>query len=103
MDYIVYITNKNNLEVIYSQNNIKIKDSYKIKEPIELRKTLEEIYKIDPYKKIRKRTFKSALREWKTHNILYKYNLFLSHTRDCDITEGEEIYRRIVYFFLGRF
>jgi hypothetical protein len=50
-----------------------------------------------------KRSINSLVREWKCHNMAYNRGLFITHTKDCDLESNEAMYRRIIYFFLGRF
>ena len=90
------------LRVQVFPKNIKIIDSYTIKSKKEMKKILLEILEKAPlyYKK---RSINSLIREWRFHNRLYKLGLFVSHTKDCDFESDEALYRRIFYFFFGRF
>lgn len=97
------ITTKHNMEVVISKNNIKIKDSYKIKDKKQMKEILEEIFSRDKYKQTRKRKLKESILEWRTHNILFNFGLFVEHTRDCDISENEPILYLLAYKILGRF
>lgn len=97
------ITTKHNMEVVISKNNIKIKDSYKIKDKTIMKETLEEIFNRDPYHKTRKRKLNESILEWRTHNILYNLGLFIEHTRDCDISEDEPKHFLLAYKILGIF
>lgn len=89
----------NNIKIQYNENNIKIINSYKITDEYDMFKILWELkFKI---KYRYKRTISSWLKEWKTHNFLYKHNLFIKHTKDCDLEEKEKKYRLIIYNIIG--
>lgn len=83
----------------YDAANIRIIDSYKIRRK-------ENMLEILIWFKLKtnfhsKRTFDSWIREWKSHNRMYRLGMFRSHTKDCDLEENEKLYRRIIYWFLG--
>ena len=88
------------LKIICNEDNIKIKQSYiitNIKRMEEILTTILErttIYKT-------KRTLKSLLKEWKSHNRLYKIHLFRKHTSDCDLESNQKLFYKIAYFILG--
>lgn len=90
------------LKVQVFPKNIKVIDSYKIETRKEMREFLTETLEKAPlyYKR---RSINSLIREWKTHNRFYKLGLFVSHTKDCDFESDEALYRRLFYFFFGRF
>ena len=92
----------NGLKIQVTPLNITIIDSYRIKSKKVMKEIIEEIlYKAPIYK--RNRSIKALVREWRTHNIFYNKGWFINHTKDCDLEIDEALYRRIVYFFLGRF
>lgn len=88
-----------NATIEYDDANVRIIDSYKITDSIEMLATLMKFKKITKYKT--KRTIRSWLKEWKSHNRLYKLGLFRSHTKDCDLEENEKKHRLIAYEILG--
>ena len=47
-----------------------------------------------------KRSLDSMIDEWKAHNLLYKFGLFRSHTKDVDI-DNESKYRKFFYVQLS--
>lgn len=49
------------------------------------------------------RKIESWVREWKAHNILYKFNIKRKSTKNVDLNENENIFRRIGYFILSLF
>lgn len=89
------------VSIEYDENNIKIIDAYKIRHKKDMRLILK-LFKINTAYYSR-RTIKSWIKEWKTHNRLYKLGLFKSHTKDCDLEENEKWYRLLTYQILGRF
>lgn len=91
------------VEVNISSDCITIRNSSKIKD----KKSMETILKIarniarkNGY--FYKRTNKSWIQEWQSHNLLYKYNLYKEHTFDTDLSENESKFRLFCYMILGR-
>ena len=78
-------------------NNIKIINSTKLTKKEDIKNFLVEV----PLGLVN-RTDKSVLNEWIAHNRLYKLGLFKNRTKDCDITQGESLFRRICYWILSR-
>ncbi len=89
------------IKIQYDKDNVKILDSYMIKNKLTMKYILKQFLNKTDYKT--KRTLKSWIREWKTHNRLYKLGLFKSHTKDCDLEENEKWYRLLAYQIIGRF
>lgn len=56
----------------------------------------------DRYK--RDRLINDYVKEWKSHNIMYKlpFEYFKKHCKDCDLTNNESKFRLFVYNILGR-
>lgn len=48
-----------------------------------------------------KRSLYSMIDEWKAHNLLYKFGLFRSHTKDVDI-DNESKCRKFFYKILSK-
>lgn len=90
------------LKIAATPQNIKIIDSYKIQDKKQMKQIIKKILQIVPLY-ITRRTLGSLVREWRCHNRFYNLGLFKSHTKDCDLEAKERLYRRFVYFFLGRF
>lgn len=88
-----------------SSKNIKIINSYRIKSKKIMRELLDIIVWEDIYSEKRDRSLESYVREWRTHNILYKIPLkfFRKHCQDCDLTTKENKFRLFVYAIIGRF
>ena len=87
------------VDIYYNAENIRIVNSYKIEDTKMMSLILRTFVTITEYKS--KRSLKSWLKEWKSHNRLYKLGLFKSHTVDCDLEENEKLHRLIAYQILG--
>lgn len=85
------------VKIEYDSGNVRILDSYKVKWGMKY--ILADFKEKTGYKS--KRTLKSWIKEWKSHNRLYKLGLFKSHTKDCDLEENEKWWRLLAYQFLG--
>lgn len=88
------------LNIEYNNSNIKIKESYKIESEYLMNYILVKFKQETSYES--KRTIKSWIKEWKSHNRLYKLGLFKNHTADCDLEENEKWYRLLFYEIIGR-
>ena len=88
------------LNIEYNNSNIKIKESYKIESEYLMNYILVKFKQETSYES--KRTIKSWIKEWKSHNKLYKLGLFKNHTADCDLKENEKWYRLLFYEIIGR-
>jgi len=88
------------VKIQYDKTNVRIIDSYKVKE-----KDMKDILFWFLFKTgyESKRDIDSWLKEWKAHNRLYKLGLYRSHTVDCDLEEKEAWWRLFVYSIIGRF
>lgn len=102
----IYYDMQNNkyVEVEFYDTNIKIIDSYKIRNNTEKKLILLLISSHEEFKKgTHKRSLSSYLREWKGHNVLYRLGIKRSHTKDVDLDEGETLLRKICYAILSIF
>lgn len=95
----------NNTKIIFDKNNVKIIDSYKINNELDMLIILctFRTKALFNYNIEYKRSYKSWIAEWKTHNKLYNKGLFIIHTKDCDLCENESIFRKIIYRILEVF
>ena len=89
------------LTVDYTLDNICVYDSYTIRVEnipewiVQVREVgIENGYAYD-------RTNKSWVREWKAHNILFKWGIAPSKTKDVDLNENESLFKRFCYFILS--
>lgn len=81
----------------YSSENVKIIDSYLIKDDA-IKFAFIDSIKDDGL--LLERSYESLIREWKAHNILYKFGLFKTKTKDTDLEENECWLRRFGYFII---
>ncbi len=95
----MYNTEILGVRIQYNSGNIRIIDSYKVKDKFDMILILKLFIKKTGW--ISKRSVESWLKEWKAHNRLYKLGLFKSHTKDCDLEENEKLHRLIAYQILG--
>lgn len=89
------------LMVDYSKTNVHVNDSYVISKAdiadwVNIIKSFGKLY---GYTYARSNA--SWIREWKAHNLLYKWNIEPNRTKDVDLDEGETLFRRICYFLLS--
>lgn len=87
------------IDIEFDAGNIRIIDSYKVTNKAIMELILQMFLIKTGYKS--KRSIKNWIKEWKTHNRLYRLGLFKSHTKDCDLEENEKVHRLIVYEILG--
>lgn len=94
------------LEVIIDEVhlNIHIQNSFLKKSKKEIENFLLKLRDTKEFQQLQKlgyaRSLKSQLREWCAHNFLYYNNLFISHTKDVDLNQNENIFRRIIYYII---
>lgn len=89
------------MEYTVTQNNVHIKDSYKITDKSEMISTLAEINALYPTCDVWERSTASLVREWRAHNRLHKLGIFKSRTADVDLDVPQKWYYKIGYFVLG--
>lgn len=87
------------VEIQYNSKNVRIVDSYQVSNVKDMVFVLR-LFKIKTGY-CSKRNLKSWIKEWKSHNRLYRLGLFRSHTKDCDLEENEKLHRLIAYQILG--
>ena len=92
----------------YDNPSIRIVDSYRINKKEDIEHILKSIHESKYYEDFCKhtgysRTFKSQYREWKAHNLLYKFGIFPMRTGSVDLDEGKSKFRRFVYAILSIF
>ena len=98
-----------NIQVIMDVEgqNIHIHNSYQVTKTNDMKMILSTIMGTLFYSKMAaagfSRSKKSMLREWKAHNVLYKWNYQPNRTRSVDLNEKETTWRKFYYFFLSIF
>ena len=82
-------------------NNTKVIDSYKLNDK-EIKEIVENIINERKKKGLKvTRSKESYIREIKAHNVLYKHNLFISHTKDTDLEENISKLKDIIYYIIA--
>ena len=88
--------------IIYTKDNTKVIDSYKITDRNEIRK---QVLWIIEERKIRKypitRTVNSYVREWVGHNRLYEIGYKQNHTKDVDLNENNSKLEELIWLIIG--
>lgn len=84
-----------------TENNIHIKDSYKVTNTSEMKEILYAIQHNNPECKVFKRSYNSMVSEWKAHNRLYKLGYKKHRTADVDINYPLKWYVELIYKILG--
>ena len=83
-----------------TDSNIHIHNSYMIDTAAEKQAILNEIFShVADFP----RSYQSALREWKAHNVLYKLHIKRKSTAHTDIEAKPKWFYRVGYFILSLF
>lgn len=82
-------------------NNIKIVDSYKIKDRSKMIEILYAIEYKHPECNVFKRSYNSMISEWRTHNRLYRLGIKKDRTKDVDINYPLKWYIELLYKIFG--
>lgn len=86
---------------IYPQE-MKIFDSYKIRNKKKMNEIIEECLNRDEDEEYEiQRSIKSMVKEWKGRNRLYRLRMFRKKTKDCCFKAKQSIWNKIGYFLLG--
>ena len=103
----VFISKDANVKVIFDYDNLNIciENSWQIVRPIAIEELVERIMESDLFAKMWRlgytRTKESLIREWKAHNILYRWGYEKERTGSVDFSQYESRPRRIGYFILS--
>lgn len=84
-----------------TQNNVHIKNSYKVTSKSEMREMLYAIQYNNPECNVFKRSYKSLIAEWRAHNRLYKWGIEKGRTADVDLNYPLKWYIELIYKILG--
>lgn len=95
-----YYTLTDKVSVVVTDDNVHIKDSYKVGGLKDMRYILAVLKSKYPSCKTFKRSELSLVNEWRAHNLLYTFGLFKSHTKDVDL-DASKWYTEIIYFILS--
>ena len=87
--------------------NIHVEDSYLIKSKQQIREALDIIMQDSKYAELYdagfSRTKGSMVQEWAAHNVLYRWGIKKSGTKDVDLDQNETSLRKLGYAFLSAF
>ena len=103
----VIISKTANLKITfdYDNLNIHIEDSWQVVNSMELEEIVDRIVESDYFRKMAvagyTRTKESLIREWKAHNVLYRWGYEKERTGSTDLDQHESCGRRLCYFFLS--
>ena len=89
---------------IVTPTNTKIVDSCQVKSKESIRDYLQQLREAVPEEMaVNQRDIESQVREWRSHNLFYKFHVFRSRTKDVDLELKQAWYRelfcRVVSFF----
>lgn len=84
-----------------SENNIHIKDSYKVTSKSEMKEMLYAIQCRHPECNSFKRSYNSLVSEWRAHNRLYRLGYKKKRTGDVDLNYPLKWYIELLYKLLG--
>ena len=87
------------ITIQYNDENVRIVNSYKIKNTFVIKYILTEFVHQTDY--CSRRSIRSWVKEWKAHTRLYRLGLFKTHTQDCDLEEHEKLHRLLIYENIG--
>ena len=96
----------NGLNITAYYNNVHIEDSYLMKNPFEMRQTLNEVRKLTEkyhYTVLEERSNCSLIREWIAHNNAYTIGYKRERTGSVDLNFPQKWYVKVLYFFLSLF
>lgn len=84
--------------------NTHIVDSCQVTSKEDIRSYLQELRAASsPEMAVNQRDMESQVREWRSHNLFYKFHVFRSRTKDVDLELKQawcrELFCRVVSFF----
>lgn len=90
------------LDITYSHANVHINDSYAVAS----KDIPDWVSRIMTYGAengyVYARPEQSWIDEWRAHNLLFKWGVLPSRTKDVDLNESESMLRRFGYFLLSK-
>ena len=74
----------------------RILNSFLVKTKAEMRAFLEDLRaKMPEQMAVNQRDIESQIREWRSHNLFYKFHVFRSRTKDVDLELQQPWYREL--------
>ena len=81
---------------ILTETSTRILDSFLVKTKAEMRSVLEDLRDKAPEQMaVNQRDMESQVREWRSHNLFYKFHVFRSRTKDVDLEQQQPWYREL--------
>lgn len=80
-----------------STNNIHITDSFQYTTK-KMKEIIQYLKKLYPDHIVFTRSINSLIREWRSHNLLYKLGIARKRTKDVDLDYPQKWYYTIAYF-----
>ena len=93
--------NDTELVISVSENNVNIKNSFKIKSKRDMYSIIKQIKCKYPENNITKVSDFLLVQEWATHNLCYNLNIYRERTKDVDLDYNKKWYYKIAYGIIG--
>ena len=90
------------LDIHLSDECTSIIDSYRIISKKDMKSILLDLQSKDDLA-VNKRSIKSMVREWASHNLLYNLNICINRTKSVDLNYPTKWYSELGYFILSLF
>ena len=84
---------------IYGER-VKLFDSYAVSKS-KFKSELDRIRYLHPTCRLWRRSDRSLINEWRSHNLAYKLGIRREKTADCDLNYEQEWYVRLAYAVVG--
>ena len=81
---------------ILTETSTHILNSFLVKTKAEMRAILEDLRaKTSDQMAVNQRDMESQVREWRSHNLFYKFHVFRNRTKDVDMELRQPWYREL--------
>lgn len=84
-----------------STNNIHITDSFQYTTKKEMKEIIQYLKKLYLDHIVFTRSISSLVKEWQSHNLLYRLRIAKDRTKDVDLECPQKWYYKIAYFLLS--
>lgn len=83
-------------DTILTETSTQILNSFLVKTKAEMRAILEDLRaKTSEQMAVNQRDMESQIREWRSHNLFYKFHVFRNRTKDVDMELRQPWYREL--------
>jgi len=83
-------------KAILTETSTHILNSFLVKTKAEMRAILEDLRaKTSEQMAVNQRDIESQVREWRSHNLFYKFHVFRSRTKDVDLELKQSWFREL--------